>query len=210
MAIDPTVLTVLDLLGIFVFAVSGALVAVRKGYDIVGVLMLAGATGLGGGFARDALIGATPAASLVDWWYLVVPLVAGAFTFVCHPTVGRLEHLVNVFDALGLAFFVVAGAAKAMDYGLGPVSATLLGLISGAGGGILRDVLAGRVPVIFQPSTLYAIPGVAGAAVAAFGIEAGLPGVVVTSAGAAVCAVWRLLAMWKQWQAPLPRGSASV
>jgi len=208
---DPSVtLVVLDLVGIFVFAISGALVAVRKGLDVFGVLVLAGTTGLGGGFIRDVLIGATPPAALVDWWYLLVPVGAGLLTFVYHPTVGRMENLVNVFDALGLALFVVAGANKAMDAGLGPLASTLLGLITGIGGGMLRDLLAGRVPIVLQPSVLYAIPGLAGAAVAAFGIAVGLPELLITWLGALVCASWRLLAMWRRWQAPLPRGSASV
>lgn len=204
----PT-LVVLDLVGIFVFAISGALVAVRKDLDVFGVLVLAGTTGLGGGFLRDVLIDAAPPAALADWRYLVVPVVAGLFTFRFHPAVGRLERTVNVFDAFGLALFCVAGAVKALDYGLGPVPAALMGMVTGIGGGMLRDVLAGRVPVIFR-GELYAIPALAGAVVAVVGTRADLPVLLVTTAGAAVCLVWRLLAIWRHWQAPMPRGPASV
>lgn len=204
----PT-LVVLDLVGIFVFAISGALVAVRKDLDVFGVLVLAGTTGLGGGFLRDVLIDAAPPAALADWRYLVVPVVAGLFTFRFHPAVGRLERTVNVFDAFGLALFCVAGAVKALDYGLGPVPAALMGMVTGIGGGMLRDVLAGRVPVIFR-GELYAIPALAGAVVAVVGTRADLPVLLVTTAGAAVCLVWRLLAIWRHWQAPVPRGPASV
>ncbi|MEO7350707.1 MAG: TRIC cation channel family protein, partial [Marmoricola sp.] len=87
-----TLLLVLDLVGIFVFAISGALVAVRKELDIFGVLVLAGTTGLGGGFLRDVLIDATPPAALADWRYLMVPVGAGLVTFWYHPAVGRLER----------------------------------------------------------------------------------------------------------------------
>lgn len=202
-------LIVFDLLGIFVFAISGALVAVRKELDLFGVLVLAGTTGLGGGFLRDVLIDATPPAALADWRYLLVPVAAGLLTFWFHPTLGRLERQVNVFDAFGLALFCVAGAAKALEYGLGPVPAALLGMVTGIGGGMVRDVLAGRVPVVFR-AELYATPALAGAAVAVVGIEAGVPLLWPALAGATVCLVWRLLAMWRGWQAPLPAGPSSV
>ncbi|HEY1133722.1 MAG TPA: trimeric intracellular cation channel family protein [Nocardioides sp.] len=204
-----TLLVVLDLVGIFVFAISGALVAVRKGLDLFGVLVLAGTTGLGGGFLRDVLIGATPPAALADWRYLLVPIGAGLVTFLFHPTLGRLERPVTVFDAFGLAVFCVAGAVKAIEYGLGPFPAALLGMVTGIGGGMLRDVLAGRVPVVFR-GELYATPALAGAGVAVVGLELGVALLPVALAGAAVCLVWRLLALWRNWQAPMPAGPASV
>lgn len=203
-------LVVTDLVGIFVFAVTGALVAVRKELDVFGVLVLALTTGLGGGFLRDVLIGAAPPAALQDWRYLLVPVAAGLLTFSFHPVLGRLEKVMNVFDAAGLALFAVAGALKAMDYGLGPLPATLMGLVTGVGGGMLRDVLAGRVPAVLQRSELYAIPTAAGAAVAAFGHEASLPTLPVAVVGGLLCFVWRLLAMWRHWHAPMPQGPASV
>lgn len=202
-------LVVLDLVGIFVFAISGALVAVRKDLDVFGVLVLAGVTGLGGGFVRDVLIGATPPVALADWRYLLVPVAAGLVAFAYHPALGRMERLITVFDAFGLALFCVAGALKALDYGLGPLPAALLGMLTGIGGGMLRDVLAGRVPVIFR-GELYAIPALGGAAVAVLGSRADLPTLLVTIGGAAVCLVWRLLAIWRHWQAPMPSGPASV
>jgi uncharacterized membrane protein YeiH len=202
-------LVVLDLLGIFVFAISGALVAVRKQYDVFGVLVLAAATGLGGGFIRDVLIDATPPASLVDWRYLVVPVVAGLVTFGFHGALGRQERFINVFDAFGLSLFCVLGALKAVEYGLGPLPATLMGALTGIGGGVVRDLLADRQPIVFR-GELYATPALIGAAIAAFGGELGLPADPLAVAGAAVCLVIRLLAMWRDWHAPLPRGPASV
>ena len=199
----------LDLLGIFVFAISGGLVAVRKELDLFGVLVLAGTTGLGGGFLRDVLIGATPPAALADWRYLLVPVGAGLLTFAYHPALGRMERMVNVFDAFGLSLFCVAGALKALDYGLGPVPAALMGMVTGIGGGMLRDVLAGRVPVVFR-AELYATPALAGATVVVLLDRADQPVVAIAVAGAGVCLVWRLLAMWRDWRAPLPAGPASV
>lgn len=204
-----SILVVLDLLGIAVFAISGALVAVRKELDLFGVLVLAGITGLGGGFLRDVLIGATPPAALADWRYLLVPTAAGLVTFVYHPTLGRMERLVTVFDAAGLALFCVAGALKALDYGLGPLPAALMGMTTGIGGGMIRDVLAGRVPVIFR-GELYATPALAGAAVAVVAHQLDITALVGTVAGAAVCLVWRLVAVRRGWQAPMPTGPASV
>lgn len=203
-------LVVTDLVGIGVFAVTGALVGVRKELDVFGVLVLALTTGLGGGFIRDVLIGAIPPAALQDWRYLLVPVVAGLMTFWFHPAVRRLERAINVFDAAGLALFGVAGALKAMDYGLGPLPATLMGLVTGVGGGMLRDLLTGRVPAVMQRGELYAIPTAAGAAVAAFGGELGLGNFLVATLGATLCFVWRLLAMWRHWHAPVPHQSASV
>ena len=203
-------LVVTDLVGIFVFAVTGALVAVRKDLDVFGVLVLAGVTGLGGGFLRDVLIGAVPPAALEDWRYLLVPVAAGLLTFWFHPSLGRLEKAVNFFDAAGLALFAVAGALKAMDFGLGPLPSTMMGLVTGVGGGMMRDVLSGRVPVVLQRGELYAIPCAAGAAVAAFGRELGLSSLVVALIGGGLCFVWRVLAMWRHWQAPMPQGPASV
>lgn len=207
---DPSVLLiVLDLLGIFVFAISGGLVAVRKGLDLFGVLVLAGATGLGGGFIRDVLIGAVPPAALADWRYLLVPVAAGLVTFYFHPALGRMERLVNVFDAAGLALFCVTGALKAVAFGLGPVPAALMGMVTGIGGGMVRDLLAGRVPIVFR-SELYATPALVGAAVAVAGQEAGLAGTAVAIPAALICLVWRLMAIRRGWSAPRPAGSAST
>ena len=205
-----TSLVLLDLLGIFVFAISGALVGVRKGLDVFGVLVLAGTTGLGGGFLRDVLIGATPPAALEDWRYLMAPVVAGLVTFAFHPAFRRMEPLVNVFDAFGLALFCVTGALKALEYDLPPLSAALMGMVTGIGGGMARDVLAGRVPAVFG-GDLYATPALAGAAIVVVGVEyLDLGTVVVTLLGGGVCLVWRLLAIWRRWQAPMPTGPASV
>ena len=207
---QSTTLVVIDLVGIFVFSMSGGLVAVRKGLDIFGVLVLAGTTGLGGGFIRDVLIGAAPPESLRDWRYLLVPFAGGLLTFWFHPAVARQERVITVIDAVGLALFSVAGAEKALDYGLNPLAAALMGMVTAIGGGMLRDVLAGRVPTVLRPGVLYAVPALAGSAVAAFGIDAGLPTLAMSIAGMAVSLVWRLLAIRRRWQAPVPRSSASV
>ena len=209
MSSTPTLLIVFDLAGIFVFAISGALVGVRKEYDVFGILVLAGTTGLGGGFLRDVLIGAAPPAALADWRYLIVPVGAGLLTFAFHPAVGRLERTVNVLDAFGLALFCVTGAVKASEYGLGPIPAALMGMLTGIGGGMIRDLLTGRPPEIFR-SELYATPALAGAAVAVALHLNDQPLWIAGLAGGGLCLVWRLLALRGDWRAPRPRGPASV
>ncbi|MET0839009.1 MAG: trimeric intracellular cation channel family protein [Marmoricola sp.] len=206
---QATLLLVLDLVGIAVFAITGALVAVRKQFDIFGVLVLAGTTGLGGGFLRDVLIDATPPAALADWRYLLVPVAAGLVTFVFHPAFGRMERMVNVLDAAGLGLFCVTGALKSLEYGLGPVPAALMGMVTGIGGGMARDLLADRVPVVFS-SELYATPALLGAAWAVLAEGWGLSVVLVAIPGVVVCFGLRVLALRRDWHAPLPRGSASV
>jgi uncharacterized membrane protein YeiH len=198
------VLHVLDLVGIFVFGITGALVGVRKKLDVFGILVLALVTGLGGGFLRDVLIGATPPAALQDWRYLVVPVTAGLVTFFLHPRIGRVERLVNIFDAAGLALFCVTGAVKAIDYGLSPLPAALLGTISGIGGGVVRDVLSGRVPVVLR-AEIYATPALLGAGIVVVAAALDYEELWVPIMGAVICFVIRLLAIRRGWNAPLPR-----
>ena len=120
-----------------------------------------------------------------------------------------MERTVTVFDAFGLGLFCVTGALKALDYGLGPVPAALMGMVTGIGGGMARDVLAARVPVVFR-GELYATPALAGAVRRGPGRAPRAAGLVVAAAGAGLCMVWRLLAVWRHWQAPMPTGPASV
>ncbi|WP_329478455.1 trimeric intracellular cation channel family protein [Kribbella sp. NBC_01484] len=198
------VLQVLDLVGIFVFGITGALVGVRKKLDVFGILVLALVTGLGGGFIRDVLLGATPPAALQDWRYLVAPVVAGLFTFFLHPGIGRLERQVNIFDAAGLALFCVIGALKALDYDLSPLAAALIGTISGIGGGVIRDILSGRVPVVLR-AEIYATPAFLGSGIVVVAAALKYDALWVPIAAAATCFAIRLIAIRRGWNAPLPR-----
>ena len=197
--------TVLDLAGTFVFAVSGALVAVRARLDLFGTLVLAGATGLGGGLVRDVLLGDVPPPGLVEWKFLVVAALAGVATFLWHPVVARWENLILTLDAAGLALFCVIGALKASNAGLDIVPAALLGMITGVGGGIARDVLANRVPVVLEGGW-YATPALVGAAWAAFAQDQGWSTAAVLLPGIAVCFTWRALALHRDWSPRPARG----
>ncbi|HET9015701.1 MAG TPA: trimeric intracellular cation channel family protein [Thermomicrobiaceae bacterium] len=199
-----TLLLVLDLVGTFVFALSGATVGVRKRLDIFGVLVLAFAAANAGGMTRDLLLGAVPPPAISDWRYIVVALGAGVVTFFWSPLVQRLNSAVLVFDGAGLALFAVSGAQKALNYHVNPVAAVLLGVLTGIGGGMLRDVLVSEVPTVLR-SELYAVAALAGAAVVVVGDRLPLPAVATTTAGALLCFGLRMLAIRRDWQLPTPR-----
>lgn len=201
---SDTLLLVLDLAGIAVFASTGALVGVRKELDVFGVVVLALITGLGGGVLRDVLIGSVPPAALDDWRYLVVPAATALVVFAFHPTFGRMERQIMVLDAVGLALFCVTGAVKADEAGLGVLAASALGMLTGIGGGMMRDMAAGRVPVIFR-GELYATPAFAGALVATLVHHEGYSEWWYALAFV-VCLGWRLIALKRGWTAPLPPG----
>ena len=139
----------------------------------------------------------------------MVPIAAGLMTFAFHSKVGRLERVVNVFDAFGLSLFCVTGALKALEYGLGPFPAALMGMVTGIGGGMVRDLLAGRPPDVFSGS-LYATPALAGAAIAVALDQGGQSFALVAGAGFGVCLVLRLLAVVLDIRAPKPRGPSNV
>ena len=174
MIAEPTLLLVLDLVGTFVFALDGALVALRVArLDIVGAITLAMVTAIGGGVIRDVLIGAVPPATFSDWRYLTVATAGGLIAFLLGNRLERLSSPITVLDAAGLSLFAVIGASKALDFGLGAGQAVLLGAITGVGGGTLRDVLVRRVPAVLQ-SGLYAIPAIIGAALTVAAIRGGV------------------------------------
>ncbi|MEV5509474.1 trimeric intracellular cation channel family protein [Streptomyces orinoci] len=165
---SPSVQHWLDIAGIFVFAISGALLGVRKNFDVFGMAVLAEVTALGGGLFRDLVIGAVPPAAFTDLGYFLTPLLATLIVFFLHPEVERITTAVGVFDAAGLGLFCVTGTVKAYSHGLGLTQSATLGLATAVGGGVLRDVLAHEVPSLLRwDRDLYAVPAMVGAAIAA-------------------------------------------
>jgi uncharacterized membrane protein YeiH len=195
---------VLDLLGTFVFALSGAVAGVRNRLDLFGVLVLAFAAANAGGITRDILIGATPPAAFSTWFYLAVSVTAGLLTFWRHGLIERLNRPVLIFDGAGLGLFAVTGAQKALDFGLNPAMAVLLGMISGIGGGMLRDIMLARVPLVLR-GELYAVAALAGAVLVVIGDAIGLPSIPVMVAGAAICFALRLVAIRRRLHLPVAR-----
>ena len=199
----PVLLMAIDFVGTFAFALSGALVATRRRLDLFGVLVLSFAAATAGGMVRDVLLGATPPVAIVDWRYLAVSSAAGLLTFFRHADVERMRNPVQVFDAVGLALFAVLGADKALAAGLGPVGAVMLGMLTGVGGGIVRDVLVAEVPHVLQRE-LYAVAALLGATVVVVGHARGLPAAPVAVAGAVLCFVVRWFAFRRGWHLPRP------
>ncbi|MFJ6936544.1 trimeric intracellular cation channel family protein [Streptomyces sp. NPDC101118] len=199
---NPTLQHALDLVGIFVFALAGALLAVRKNFDIFGIAMLAMVTALGGGLFRDLMIGAIPPAAFTDFGYFITPLVAAAFVFFLHPEVARINRLVSVLDAAGLGLFCVTGTTKAYEYGLGLTQSAALGLATAVGGGVLRDVLANEVPSLLRDREMYAVPAMVGAGMVALFLNFDALNAVTSTIAAVTAFVFRLLAMRFHWQAP--------
>ncbi len=195
-------LIALDFIGTFVFAISGATVGVRNRLDLFGVLVLSFAAAVSGGIVRDVLIGATPPAALATWHYLGVSCLAGILTFFRYDDVEKLRNPVQMFDALGLALFAVTGASKALAFGLGPSSAILLGMLSGIGGGIVRDILVAQTPVVLR-SELYAVAALAGASVIVIGRMFALPEIPVLAVAVALCFGLRFMAIRYGWRLPV-------
>ncbi|HEX7787331.1 MAG TPA: trimeric intracellular cation channel family protein [Methylomirabilota bacterium] len=199
-----TLYTVFDLGGTFVFALSGAAAGVKHRLDLFGVLVLSFAAGNTGGIARDLLIGATPPVAIADWRYLVASIVAGLITFCWYGLVNRLRSPVLVFDAAGLALFAVSGASKALAFGAGPVGALLLGMLTGIGGGMVRDVLVREIPNVLR-TDLYAVAALGGAAVVVIARMLAVPPVGAALAGAALCFGLRFMAIRRGWRLPISR-----
>jgi uncharacterized membrane protein YeiH len=199
-----TLLLVLDLAGTFVFALSGASAALRRRLDLFGVLVLSFAAGNFGGITRDLMIGAVPPAAISDWRYPAVSVLAGVVTFYWFPVIDRLASAVLLFDGAGLGLFAVSGAQKALAFGLHPIMAALLGMLTGIGGGMVRDMLVAEIPVVLR-SDLYAVAALAGAAVVVIGSLLQLPSTATTIVGAALCFGLRLIAIRRGWHLPVAR-----
>lgn len=202
------VLLVLDLLGVFAFALDGALTAIRSArVDIVGVMALGVVTAIGGGIIRDVLLGDTPA-TFQDWRYLVVALTGATLAFFLNRQLTHLSKPILLFDAAGLSLFAVIGSTKALEYGFGPIQAVILGVITGVGGGTLRDVMLNRIPTVLSAnSRLYAIPAMLGAGIVVAGNLFGFAAWWVAVVGALLCFGMRMMSLRYRWNAPRPPGS---
>jgi uncharacterized membrane protein YeiH len=202
-------LTALDLVGTFVFGLSGAVAAAKRGLDVFGILVLSVVAATTGGIIRDVLIGAIPPATLVDWRYLAISLAAGILTFYRLTVIDRLQSPVQLFDAAGLAIFAVSGAQKALAYGLEPPMAALLGMLTGIGGGMARDIMLTEIPTVLR-AELYAVAALAGAVVVVVGESFNLPSTATTLAGVVICLGLRLGSIYRGWHLPKVTPSKSA
>ncbi|PTE19435.1 hypothetical protein C5F48_22945 [Cereibacter changlensis JA139] len=194
-------ITGVDLLGTFVFGLSGGTVAIRHRLDVFGVIVLAVAAALAGGMLRDMLLGATPVIALADERYLLVAVAAALVAFFFKPLISRLGKPVMVFDALGLGLFAVTGCRKGLEYGLDPVVSVLLGVLTAVGGGLVRDLLVTEVPRVLREE-IYALAAFVGATVVVVGEYLVLADWLVTLVGISAAFSVRVISVIYGWSAP--------
>ena len=203
---SPTPLLVLDLLGTFAFALNGGLTAVRVArVDIVGVLTLGMITAMGGGIIRDILLGDVPPATFRDWRYLAVAAAGALIAFAFSWLLNRLTMPIEILDAVGLSVFAVTGASKAIEFGLGPAQAIILGTITAVGGGTIRDALILKIPSVMSEG-LYAIPALVAATITVIAMEADVYGATAAIIAAVACWLIRIVGVHYKLNAPQPPG----
>lgn len=194
----------IDWIGTLAFAFSGGLAGVRKRLDLFGVLFLSFVAAVAGGVLRDVLIGAVPPEAIARVHYFVIAIGGGLITFFWYPRIVSAERLIVLCDAVGLGLFAALGAEKAVLHGINPLMAAILGMLTGIGGGMTRDILAGEIPLVLR-AEIYAVAALAAGAIVSFGHWAGLPAPALLPAGAACCILLRLIAIRRGWRAPVAR-----
>lgn len=198
-------LLVLDLVGTFAFAVNGAMTAIKYAkVDIVGVLSLGMITALGGGFIRDILIDDLPPTTFQDWRYLLTAAVGSLIAFYLGTRLEKLAKSINLLDAVGLSLFAVTGTLKGLAFGVGPVQAVILGVITAAGGGTIRDIMIQRIPAVLH-TELYAIPAAIAGILTVVIVLGGLPMIPWVVLAACICFVIRMMGIQFDLHAPKPR-----
>jgi len=196
------VVLVADLAGTFVFAIEGALSAIHAGLDLLGILVIAFVASLGGGIARDVLLGAAPPASLRDPRYPLLTAMAAAVAIglaLAHVPLPGLA--LATLDAAGLALFAVAGTEKSLAHGVNAVTAAMFGMLTAVGGGMARDILLAQVPAVLR-ADFYATAALAGAIILIIAQRAGLPPRVASIIGGASCFALRMAGVLGHWQLP--------
>jgi uncharacterized membrane protein YeiH len=196
-----------DLLGVFFFAVSGSLLAVRRRFDVVGSLLLGTCVGLGGGILRDVILDVGVPRAFGSPIYLVPPVVAAIVVYFFAHVVQRYHDVLLTFDAAGMALFSVTGTLVSLTAGMNPAGATILGVATAVGGGVIRDVVANDVPQIFRSRGLYAIPALIGAALTSLASWGDWFSLVVGFAIAALVFALRMVSLRYHWEAPPAGGS---
>lgn len=189
-----------DLLGTFVFALSGATAGVKKRLDLFGLVAISFAAGNAGGITRDVLIGSVPPGAISDWSYLAVSLLAGFVVFFWSPNIDKHRNLVLLFDGAGLSLFAVTGTQKALVTGLSPVMAICMGVLTAIGGGILRDLLVNETPTVLK-ADIYALAAAAAGIIVVIGYVFDFPAFAMIL-GAFLCFWLRVMAISRGWRLP--------
>ncbi len=204
MQITPArMLYTVDLAGTLLFGIEGASAAITGRLDLLGLMVLAFATALGGGIIRDVLLGATPPSALRDWRYPAIAFAGAAIVFFFHHFVQEIPaQFIMVLDAAGLALFAVSGTEKALLREMSPLVAVLLGGITGVGGGTIRDVLLAKVPNVLH-ADVYATAALAGSAAMILCRRLGMTDTQSAFVGGVVCFALRVVSVWRHWNLPI-------
>ncbi len=174
MATADIVILALDLFGTMIFAITGAVKAIERRLDLLGVLVLACAVGAGGGMVRDCIIGATPVAALVNEIYLLICIASGFIVFFCYRKISQTQNIIRYADAIGLGVFTAIGAAKAVEYNLDFTGIVLSGVLTAIGGGVIRDIMVCSIPTVLK-SDFYATAALIGGILYYLLMKAGVP-----------------------------------
>ncbi len=199
-------LDILNFAGVAVFAASGAMVGVRKDFDMWGIVTVGVLTGAGGGVLRDVLLGITPPSSIENFGNALTGTIASLLVFAFHPAFTKLRRSILVLDAFGMGLFAATGASIAVEVGASAFAATAVGLLTAVGGGVLRDVISNEIPLLLQPADLYAVPALVGATVVAVGsYHTPVPDWVWLIVGSILATGLRLLGLKFGWRLPTAR-----
>jgi uncharacterized membrane protein YeiH len=204
---NDRILFAADMAGTLLFAVEGATAGIAGNLDLLGLMVLAFATALGGGIVRDILIGDVPPASLRDWRYAALAFSGAILVFFLHQFVQKIpEGVIMVLDAAGLSFFAIAGTQKALLHKLHPFIAVLLGTITAVGGGTIRDLFLARTPRVLE-ADVYATAALLGSIVMILVGKTRLAPALAAFTGGAVCFLLRVVSVWQHWNLPKVRGN---
>lgn len=202
MVSTSTVLLLADLTGVAVFAASGASAGVAKRLDLFGVVFVGFVAALGGGVFRDLVIDKAPPLAFADWRYATTAIVTAAAVFWLHPQLARLRTTVLVLDAAGLGLFTVTGTIAALGAGVPAVGACLVGMLTGIGGGLGRDLLTGEIPVVLRRE-IYAVASLLGSGAVTALERTGFAGSAPLGAAALLIFGVRVVALRRRWSAPV-------
>jgi uncharacterized membrane protein YeiH len=183
---------IIDILGTFSFAVSGAFAAKEKRLDLFGVLILAFVTAIGGGTIRDMLIGDLPVSWMQHPWIGWVIAAGAAGSLFFGSRLQQMQKLLNIFDSLGLGLFTIIGIQRGLSHGLSPAVCIALGTITGSFGGVIRDVLLNKVPLIFHKE-IYASASIGGGAIYFLLVALHLPEIITAAASIILIFIIRMI-----------------
>ena len=199
--IEISFVTIIDFIGTFAFAISGIRLASEKNFDLFGAFIVGMATACGGGTLRDLFLGQSPF-WMTQWVYILVTALALVFYMMFYKLVDRLGRTMFTFDTVGLALFAVVGIQKSLDAGFSLWAANIMGMVTGAVGGVIRDILINEVPLIFRRD-IYALACIGGGIVFSTAYSLGMPIIVAQLACAFTVIVLRVCAVLFHWQLPI-------